>query len=100
MRHLRHARLRRDGRGGGGARGHRPSRPHELRNLIELANRYLSRLFKEEHYQNRMRDMETVITQMQTVMESMADPVILTDPQHRVKTQNKAAERISSCRRT
>ena len=30
---------------------------------------------------------------MQTVMESMTDPVILTDPQHRVITQNKAAER-------
>jgi signal transduction histidine kinase len=66
---------------------------NDLRNLIELANRYLSRLFKEEHYQNRMMDMETVITQMQTVMESMSDPVILTDPQHRVITQNKAAER-------
>jgi signal transduction histidine kinase len=64
-----------------------------LRALIELANRYLSRLFKVEHYHNRMVDMETIITQMQTVMESMTDPVILTDPQHRVITQNKAAER-------
>ncbi len=67
---------------------------NELRNLIELANRYLSRLFKVEHYYNRMMDMETVIGQMQTVMESMTDPVILTDPQHRVITQNKAAERF------
>ncbi len=65
----------------------------ELRALIELANRYLSRLFKAEHYQHRMLDMETTIIQMQTVMESMTDPVILTDPQHRVITQNKAAER-------
>src|SRR3954471_24886231 len=65
----------------------------ELRALIELANRYLSRLFKIEHYQNLMMDMETTITQMQTVMESMTDPVILTDPQHRVITQNKAAGR-------
>jgi len=65
----------------------------ELRALIELANRYLSRLFKVEHYHNRMVDLETTITQMQTVMESMTDPVILTDPQHRVITQNKAAER-------
>ncbi len=65
----------------------------ELRALLELANRYLSRLFKVEHYQNRMLDLETTITQMQTVMESMTDPVILTDPQHRVITQNKAAER-------
>ena len=66
----------------------------ELRVLIDLANRYLSRLFKVEHYYNRMMDMETVIAQMQTVMESMTDPVILTDPQHRVITQNKAAERF------
>lgn len=66
----------------------------ELRTLIELANRYLSRLFKVEHYYHRMIDMETVIGQMQTVMESMTDPVILTDPQHRVITQNKAAERF------
>src|SRR5579863_2484145 len=61
--------------------------------LLEIGNRYLARLFKVEHYQNRMLDMETTITQMQTVMESMTDPVILTDPQHRVITQNKAAER-------
>ena len=66
----------------------------ELRSVIDLANRYLSRLFKVEHYYHRMMDMETVIAQMQTVMESMTDPVILTDPRHRVITQNKAAERF------
>ncbi len=66
----------------------------ELRALIDLANRYLSRLFKVEHYYNRMIEMETVIAQMQTVMESMTDPVILTDPQHRVITQNKAARAV------
>ena len=66
----------------------------DLSALIELANRYLSRLFKVEHYYNRMMGMETVIAQMQAVMESMTDPVILTDPQHRVITQNKAAERF------
>ncbi len=66
----------------------------ELQALIHLANRYLGRLFKVEHYYNRMMDMETVIGQMQTVMESMTDPVILTDPQHRVITQNKAAARF------
>ena len=65
----------------------------ELRAVIELANRYLWRLFKVEHYYRRMTEMETMIAQMQTVMESMTDPVILTDPQHRVITQNKAAER-------
>ena len=65
----------------------------ELRAVIELANLYLWRLFKVEHYYRRMTEMETMIAQMQTVMESMTDPVILTDPQHRVITQNKAAER-------
>ncbi|HTY57099.1 MAG TPA: PAS domain-containing protein, partial [Candidatus Binataceae bacterium] len=75
------------------APGTTPAEIAELRALIELANRYLSRLFKVEHYHNRMVDMETIITQMQTVMESMTDPVILTDTQHRVITQNKAAER-------
>ena len=66
----------------------------QLGALIELANRYLSRIFKVEHYYNRMTDMETTIGQMRTVIESMADPVILTDAQHRVITQNKAAERF------
>ncbi|HEX5435212.1 MAG TPA: ATP-binding protein, partial [Candidatus Angelobacter sp.] len=66
----------------------------ELGDLIELANRYLSRLFKVEHYYNRMRDMEITIAQMGTVMQSMADPVILTDTQHRVIMQNRAAERF------
>ena len=47
-------------------RGATESDIHELHALIELANRYLSRLFKIEHYQNRMLDMETTITQMQT----------------------------------
>ncbi|HKV95371.1 MAG TPA: ATP-binding protein [Candidatus Angelobacter sp.] len=66
----------------------------EMGELIDLANRYLSRLFKVEHYYNRMRDMEITIAQMGTVMQSMADPVILTDTQHRVIMQNKAAERF------
>src|SRR5579871_2283456 len=66
----------------------------ELRELIETANRLLSRLYKTEYYYNRMRDMEITIAQMGTVMQSMADPVILTDTQHRVIMQNKAAERF------
>ena len=65
-----------------------------LRNLIETANRYLARLFKVEHYYNRMRDMDVTISQMHTVMQSMADPVILTDSHHRVIMLNKAAERF------
>jgi signal transduction histidine kinase len=64
----------------------------QLGSLIRLANRRLSRLFKVEHYYNRMRDMEITIAQMGTVMQSMAEPVILTDTQHRVIMQNKAAE--------
>ncbi|HEU5451547.1 MAG TPA: ATP-binding protein [Terriglobales bacterium] len=66
----------------------------EIPGIVELANRYLSRLFKVEHYYNRMRDMETTIGQMETVMESMADPVILTDTHYRVIMQNRAAEKF------
>ena len=66
----------------------------QLRSLIETANRYLARLFKVEHYYNRMRDMDITISQMHTVMQSMADPVILTDSHHRVIMLNKAAERF------
>ncbi|HEX7958275.1 MAG TPA: hypothetical protein VF493_00055 [Terriglobales bacterium] len=55
-----------------------------LSNLIDLANRYLSRLFKVEHYYNRMTDMDITIAQLQTVMQSMTDPVILTDNHYRV----------------
>src|SRR3954466_1705493 len=65
-----------------------------LSNLIEMANRYLSRLFKVEHYYNRMTDMDITISQLQTVMQSMTDPVILTDNHYRVIVQNKAAERF------
>src|SRR5689334_2029007 len=75
-------------------KGHTEQSIAELGDLIDLANRYLSRLFKVEHYYNRMRDMEITIAQMGTVMQSMADPVILTDTQHRVIMQNKAAERF------
>ena len=66
----------------------------QFRSLVDRANRHLSRLFKVEHYYNRMRDMEITISRMTTVMESMADPVILTDNQHRVIIQNRAAERF------
>jgi signal transduction histidine kinase len=65
-----------------------------VRSLIEIANRYLSRIFRTEHRYNRMTEMEVTIRQMQTVMQGMADPVILTDAEHRVIMQNKAAERF------
>lgn len=65
-----------------------------VNNLIEMGNRYLSRLFKVEHYYNRMTDMDVTIAQLQTVMQSMSDPVILTDNHYRVLVQNRAAERF------
>jgi signal transduction histidine kinase len=70
------------------------SQLRQYRSLVDRSNRHLSRLFKVEHYYNRMRDMEMTISRMTTVMESMADPVILTDNQHRVIIQNRAAERF------
>ena len=70
------------------------ARLEQLRNLAERANSYLARLFKVEHYFNRMRDMEVTISRLSAVMQSMADPVILTDDQHRVIIQNRAAERF------
>ncbi len=72
----------------------REAQLRQFRALAERANRHLSRLFKVEHYYNRMREMEITISRMNTVMESMADPVILTDNQHRVIIQNRAAERF------
>ncbi len=67
-----------------------------LRSLIETANRYLARQLKMEHYYHRMREMDLTISQMHTVMQSMADPVILTDSHHRVVMLNQAAERFLS----
>ncbi|MBV9182754.1 MAG: PAS domain-containing protein [Acidobacteria bacterium] len=66
----------------------------QFRSLAQAANRHLSRLFKFEHYFHRVREMGTTISRMTAVMESMADPVILTDNQHRVVIQNRAAERF------
>lgn len=66
----------------------------DLRALADFANRELTRLSKLEHYHRRMTDMETTIAQMQTVLRSMSDPVVLTDNHHRVVMQNQAAERF------
>jgi signal transduction histidine kinase len=41
-----------------------------------------------------MREMEVTIARMGTVMQSMADPVVLTDLHHRLIMQNAAAERL------
>jgi nitrogen-specific signal transduction histidine kinase len=64
----------------------------QLRELIEISNRHMTRLFKVEHYYNRMTDMELTISQMETMLQSMTDPVILTDTHYRVVLQNKEAE--------
>jgi len=66
----------------------------ELGALAELANHFLGRLTKSEQYFNKMRNMQLTISRMNTVMSSMADPVILTDTQHRVLMQNEAAARL------
>src|SRR4051812_28411400 len=66
----------------------------KLFELIELANRHLSRLFKVEHYFNRMSDMEVNIHRLETVHETMNDPVVFTDNHNRVVLQNHAAERF------
>jgi len=66
----------------------------EFQELTERANTQASRLFKMAHYYSRIREMEETMARMATVMESMADPVILTDNQHIVTMQNRAAERF------
>ncbi len=65
-----------------------------LRELIEFANQCLGRLWKLEHQYNRIAEMDITMAQLQTVMQSMTDPVILTDNHYRVIMQNKAAERF------
>lgn len=65
-----------------------------LADVIKIASACLSRLYKVEHYYHRMRDMEITIAQMSTVMQSMADPVILTDTERRLVMLNKSAERF------
>jgi signal transduction histidine kinase len=70
------------------------TRLHQFRILADRANGYLARLFKVEHYFNRMRDMEVTISRLRAVMQSTVNPVILTDNQHRVVIQNRAAERF------
>ena len=66
----------------------------ELGAMAELANHFLTRLTKSEQYFTKMRSMQLTISRMNTVMSSMADPVILTDTQHRVLMQNEAAARL------
>jgi signal transduction histidine kinase len=61
-----------------------------LNELIGLTNGHLSRLFKTEHYYNRLRDMEITVAQVGTVMHKMADSsAILTETQHRALIRDK-----------
>jgi signal transduction histidine kinase len=61
-----------------------------LHELIDLTNIHLSRLFKAEHYYNRLRDMEITVAQVGTVMHKIADPsAILTERQHRALVRDK-----------
>jgi signal transduction histidine kinase len=61
-----------------------------LHELIDLTNVHLSRLFKAEHYYNRLRDMEITVAQVGTVMHKIADPsAILTERQHRALIRDK-----------
>jgi signal transduction histidine kinase len=71
-----------------------PAQLRRFRDLAQQGNQCLARLFKSAHYSKRVREMETTISRMSAVMESMADPVILTDNQHHVVIQNRAAERF------
>src|SRR5262249_20525720 len=61
-----------------------------LNELIDLTNVHLSRLFKTEHYYNRLRDMEITMAQVGTVMHRMTDAsAILTETQHRALIRDK-----------
>jgi signal transduction histidine kinase len=51
---------------------------------------HLSRLFKAEHYYNRLRDMEITVAQVGTIMHKVADPsAMLTETQHRALIRDK-----------
>jgi len=61
-----------------------------LHDLIDLTNVHLSRLFKAEHYYNRLRDMEITVAQVGTVMHKIADPTaMLSERQHRLLIRDK-----------
>ena len=70
----------------------------EMGELIELANMCLSRLHRAQHRYGRVREMEITLAQMATVLQSMTDPVMLTDTEHHVIMQSKAAERFFKAR--
>ncbi|MBV9340656.1 MAG: PAS domain-containing protein [Acidobacteria bacterium] len=71
-----------------------PAQLRQFRGVAEQGNQNLARLFKIAHYSRRVQEMEITISRMTAVMESMADPVILTDNRHLVVIQNRAAERF------
>jgi signal transduction histidine kinase len=72
------------------------SQLRQFRNLTERANRHLSRLFKVEHYCNRMRELETTVSnlaklraaeevlrqdrdRLHLVIENVGDPIVVAD---------------------
>lgn len=65
-----------------------------LTELIGAANRHLTRLLKRDHAYARMTTLQEDVARMGRMMESVPDPIILTDTHHRVILQNKAAERF------
>ncbi len=71
-------------------RNHSEADLNALNDLIDLTNIHLSRLFKSEHYYNRLRDMEITVAQVGTVMHKMADPsALLSETQHRALIRDK-----------
>jgi PAS domain S-box-containing protein len=71
------------------------SRPvPELVGLIEFANRTRVRLLKEEQQRARIAALQRSVTQLDRLLHSVSDPIILTDTEQRVLLHNKAAERF------
>lgn len=71
------------------------SRPApELIGLIEFANRTRVRLLKSEQHRARIAALQRSVTQLDRLLQSVSDPIILTDTEQRVLLHNKAAERF------
>lgn len=62
--------------------------------LIELAGICLTNVAKAENADRRLSELDIMVGQMQTVMEGMSDPAVLTDIHCRVIMQNRAAQKF------
>jgi signal transduction histidine kinase len=85
-----------------------PARLEQLRNLAERANGYLARLFKIEHYFNRMRDMEVTISRLRVaeevvrqernrlnlVIENVGDPIVVADNSAKIVLLDSLAKEL------